>query len=47
MESWQTDILATLELLKRAREAIASGLENAWDQAASAPFQPEGSDERG
>ena len=40
-------LLTTLELLKRAREAIASALESAWEQAASAPFQPEGSDEIG
>ena len=39
-------LLTTLELLKQAQEAIASGLENAWEQAASAPFQPEGGDER-
>ena len=40
-------ILTTLELLKRAREAIAFGLKSAWAQAASAPFQPEEGDERG
>lgn len=39
-------ILTTLELLKQAREAIASGLESAWEQAASAPFQPEEDDKR-
>ena len=40
-------LLTTLELLKRAREAIASSLENAWEQAAPAPFQPEEGNERG
>ena len=39
-------LLTTLELLKRAREAIASGLESAWEQAASAPLQPEEGYER-
>ena len=40
-------LLTTLELLKRAREAIAFALESAWEQAAPAPFQREEGDERG
>ena len=40
-------VLTALELLKQAREATASALESAWEQAASAPFQPEEGDERG
>ena len=39
-------ILTSLELLKNARSAIASGLESAWEQEASAPFQPEDDERR-
>ena len=34
-------VLTTIELLKQAREAIAIAFENAWEQVASAPFEPE------